>query len=113
MTFMAATVILESTKQHFHRCWFAVCTGLVYGLAILLLWNSVSTYRWVSRPLSLEQPRSGLVRTPVAIRTAVFSPTTSRGEPWSLRRALLINLVASLALVVILTLLGARLGKRL
>jgi hypothetical protein len=101
--------ILESTKKQLHHCWFAVCTGLVFGFAILLLLNSISTYRWVSRPIVLEQPRYETMRAPIVARTAVFSPLTHhQNAEWSLRRALYINVVASLALLVALTLLGLR-----
>lgn len=108
MTNAKISGILESTKKHLHHCWFAVCTGLVFGFAILLLLNSISIYRWVSRPIVLEQPRFEMTRAPIVARTAVFSPLTHHNAEWSLRRALYINVVASLALLVALTLLGLR-----
>jgi len=94
--------------KKFHHCWFAVCTGLVFGLAILLSLNSISTYRWVSRPMVLEQPRFEMMHAPITAKTAVFSPLTHHNAEWSLRRALYINVVASLVLLVALTLLGLR-----
>jgi len=101
--------ILVSTKKQLHQCWFAVCTGLVFGLAIFVLLNSISTYRWVSRPMVLEQPRFEMMHSPIVAKTAVFSPLTHHhNAEWSLRRALYINVAASLALLVALTLLGLR-----
>jgi hypothetical protein len=75
---------------------------------MLLLLNSISTYRWVSRPIVLEQPRSQMMQAPIAVRTAVFLHTVHKQAEWSLRGALLINMVASLALLVALVLLTLR-----
>ena len=108
MTNAKTSGILESTTKQFHHCWFAVCTGLVFGLAIFLSLNSISTYRWVSRPMVLEQPRFEMMHSPIVVRTAVFFPLNHHNPEWSLRRALYINVVASLALLVALTLLGLR-----
>jgi hypothetical protein len=102
--------ILESTQKQFHHRWFATCVTLVFGLAILLALNSISTYRWVSRPIVPEQPRSGTMHSPIAIRTAVFSAMTHKHAEWSLRRALMINLLASLALLLSLGLIALRFG---
>ena len=49
-----------------------------------------------------------MMHSPIVARTAVFSPLTYHSAEWSLRRALYINVVASLALLVALTLLGLR-----
>ena len=97
--------ILESTRKQFHHGWLAACTGLVFGLAILLLLNSVNTYRWISRAAAVDQHRSEMTHSPILVRTAVFSPPAHVRLEWSLRKALLINLVASAALLVVLTLL--------
>ena len=97
--------MLESTKKQLHHFWFAIRIGLVFGLALVLLLNSVSSYRWISRPIVLEQPHSETMHAPIVSRLALFSPMTHHNVEWSLRRALLINVVASLALIVALMLL--------
>jgi len=56
--------------------------------------------------LNLEQPHFETLRAPIVARTAVFSPLNHHNAEWSLRRAL--NVVASLALLLTLTLLGLR-----
>jgi hypothetical protein len=105
MTNPKTSAILEFTKKQLHHCWFALSTGLVFGLTLLLALNSISIYRWVSRPMVLEQPQFEM-HAPIVAKTAVFSPLPSHQTAWSLRRALYINVVASLVLLVALTLLG-------
>ena len=108
MTNAHTSGILEFTKKQFHHGWSAACLGLVFGLALLIALNSISTYRWVSRPLAVEQSHSEMMRSPIAVKTAAFSSAAHHQAAWSLRRAVLINVVASLALLVALALLGLR-----
>lgn len=100
--------MLEFTKKQFHHGWFAACTGLVFGLTVLLALNSISIYRWVSRPIVLDQLHYETMGAPILATTAVFSSPIHHNIEWSLRRALLINVVASLALLVALGSLALR-----
>jgi len=100
--------ILEFTKQQLHQRWVACATGLVLGLAILLCVNSISTYRWVSKPIPIEQAPSEIIHLPIAARPAVFSSVHHDRAEWSLRRALLINTLAATALLLVLASLTLR-----